>query len=46
VARVYHDQAPGIYLHDAVQFDAVKNRVVGYAMANYVIDWHALDVRR
>jgi hypothetical protein len=32
-------------LHDAVQLDAVKSRVSGYAMVNYVVDWHNIDIR-
>jgi peptide/nickel transport system substrate-binding protein len=44
IAAFYHDQVPGIYLHEPVLVDAVKNRVKNYNPVNYVINWHEVTM--
>lgn len=44
IARFYHEHAPGIFLHEPVLVDAVKNRVRNYDPVNYVINWHEIEM--
>jgi ABC-type transport system substrate-binding protein len=44
IAAFYHDQVPGIFLHEPVLVDAVKNRVKNYNPVNYVINWHEVTM--
>lgn len=44
IAQYYHDNVPGIFLHEEVSVDAVKNRVVNFNPVNRVINWHEVSV--
>lgn len=44
IAKFYHDVAPGVFLHEPVLVDAVKDRVKNYNPVNYVINWHEVEV--
>ena len=44
IAQYYHDNVPGIFLHEEVQVDGVKNRVKNYNPVNRVINWHEITI--
>jgi peptide/nickel transport system substrate-binding protein len=44
IAEFYHEQAPGVYLHEPVLIDGVKNRVKNYDPVNYAINWHEITM--
>ena len=44
IAQYYHDNAPGIFLHEEVQVDGVKDRVKNYNPVNRVINWHEIEI--
>ena len=44
IAQYYHDNAPGIFLHEEVQVDAVKNSVQNFNPVNRVINWHEVNL--
>jgi len=43
VYRLYHDDAPALFLWETVGFDATAAGVVGFRMVNGVLDYAALD---
>lgn len=45
IAQYYHDNAPGIFLHEEVQVDGVKDRVKNYNPVNRVINWHEIEIK-
>jgi len=44
IAQFYHDNPPGIYLHEQIQADGVKNYVKGYRVENRLIPWHEFTI--
>jgi peptide/nickel transport system substrate-binding protein len=44
IAQFYHDNPPGIFLHEEVGVDGVKNTVKNYNPVNRVINWHQVTI--